>query len=66
MKRDGSEMVLCDVRGLLQRLSHLEAGARALAGRMLQTAAALARSGAAGRQSPWQLGSLPGSSPPGS
>lgn len=66
MKRDGSEVVLCDVRGQLQWLSHLEAGARALGGRTLQTSAALARSGAAGRQSLWQLGSLPGSSPLGS
>lgn len=66
MKRDGSEMVLCDVRWQLQCLSHLEAGARAPAGSTPWRAVALVRSGAAGRQSPWQLGSLPGSSPPGS
>lgn len=66
MKRDGSEMDVHDLRWQVLCSSHLEAGARAPAGRTLQRAVALARSGAAGRQSPWQLGSLPGSSPPGS
>lgn len=66
MKRDGSEMDVHDLRWKVPCSSHLEAGARAPAGRTLQRAVALVCSGAAGRQSPWQLGSLPGSSPPGS
>lgn len=73
MRCDDSEMLAVPVaaydlrwHGQCQSLSHLEAGARAPAGRMLQRAVAPARPGAAGRQSPWQLGSHPGSSPRGS
>lgn len=65
MRRDGSEMVAAyDSWWHVQclGLSHLEAGARAPAGRMLQKAVALARPGAAGGQSPWQLCSHLGSS----
>lgn len=73
MRCDDSEMVAalvaaCDLRWQVQSLclSHLEAGARAPAGRTPQRAVAPARPGAAGRQSPWQLDSHPGSSPRGS
>lgn len=65
---DDSEMTVCDLRWGVQCLflSYLEAGARAPGGRMLQKAFALAHPEATGRQSPWLLGSHPGSSPQGS
>lgn len=66
MKHDGFEMVVHDLWGHTHCLSHFEAGARSPVSSILQRAVAQARSGAAGRQSLWQLGSLPGSSPPGS
>lgn len=53
----------CDLRGRIRRL---EVGARAPAGRTPRRAADPDRPGAAGGQSPWQLGSRPGSSPRGS
>lgn len=64
--RDGWAMPVHVSSLWIQCWWHLEAGATAPAGRLTQSAAALAHSGAAGRQSPWQPGSLPGSSPPGS
>lgn len=67
MRCDDSGMVAaCDLRWRGQCLLHLEAGATAPAGRTPQKAVVPARPGAAGRQSPWQLGSHPGSSPQGS
>lgn len=66
MKRDGFEMAVHDLWGHIHCLSHFEAGARSPVGSIPQRAVARARSGAAGRQSLWQLGSLPGSSLPGS
>lgn len=65
---DDSERTACGLGWDAQRLclSYLEAGARDLGGRMLQRAFALAYPEATGRQSPWQPGSHPGSSPQGS
>lgn len=65
MRCDGLEMAAYDLRWCLC-WSHHEAAARVPAGRTLPRAVAPAHPGAAGRQSPWQLDSHPGSSPLGS